>query len=62
MHLALALAPTVFVAFELSLTGLVVWWLAAHQRFPLAERSLHGFALGYEAVLVPHLMLSLHLV
>jgi uncharacterized protein DUF5658 len=62
MHLALALAPTVFVALKLCLTGVAVWWLAAHQRFPLADRSLHGFVLGYGAVLVSHLMLSLHLV
>jgi hypothetical protein len=62
MYLALVLAPTVFVALKLCLTGLAVWWLAAHQRFPLADRSLHGFVLGYGAVLVSHLMLSLHLV
>jgi hypothetical protein len=62
MHLALAHGPTAFVACKLSLTGVAVWWLAAHQQFPLANRSLHGLTLGYGAVLVSHLTLSLHLV
>jgi hypothetical protein len=62
MHLALAHGPTAFVACKCSLTGVAVWWLAAHQRFPLATRGLHGFAMGYGAVLVYHLLLSLRLV
>jgi uncharacterized protein DUF5658 len=62
MHLALAHGPTAFVACKLSLTGVAVWWLAAHQHFPLATRGLHGFALSYGAVLVYHLLLSWHLI
>ena len=62
MHLALAHGPTAFVACKLSLTGVAVWWLGAHQHFPIATRGLYGFALGYGAVLVSHLILSLHLV
>ena len=62
MSLALAHGPTVFVACKLSLTGVAVWWLAAHQHFPMATRGLYGFALGYGAVLVSHLILSLRLV
>jgi hypothetical protein len=62
MSLALVHGPTAFVAYKLSLTGVAVWWLAAHQHFPLATRGLHVFALGYGAVLVYHLILSLHLV
>jgi hypothetical protein len=62
MHLALAHGPTTFVACKLSLTGGAVWWLAAHQHFPLATRGLHGFAMGYGAVLVYHLLLSWHLI
>jgi hypothetical protein len=62
MYLALVHGPTVFVACKLSLTGMAVWWLAAHQQWPLAQCSLHGLALGYGVVLVYHLILSLHLV
>jgi hypothetical protein len=62
MSMALAHGPTVFVACKLSLTGVAVWWLAAHQHFPLATRGLHGFALGYGVVLLYHLILSLHLI
>jgi hypothetical protein len=62
MHLALAHGPTVFVALKLSLTGVAVWWLAAHQHFHLAGRSLHGLTLGYGTVLVYHLLLSWHLI
>jgi Domain of unknown function (DUF5658) len=62
MHLALAHGPTAFVALKLSLTGGAVWWLAAHQHFPLANRSLHGLTLGYGGVLVYHLLLALRLV
>ena len=60
--LALAHGPTVFVACKLSLTGVAVWVLAAHQQFPLAAGSLHGLALGYGVVLAYHLLLSLRLV
>ena len=62
MHLALAYGPTAFVALKLSLTGGAVWWLAAHQHFPLADRSLHGLTLGYGGVLIYHLLLALRLV
>ena len=62
MHLALAHGPTVFVAVKLSLTGVAVWVLAAHQQWPLAQYALHGLTLGYGGVLVYHLILSLRLV
>jgi hypothetical protein len=57
MHLALAYGPTVFVALKLSITGVAVWLLAAHQQWPLAMRGLYGLALAYGAVLVYHLVL-----
>jgi hypothetical protein len=44
------------------LTGVGVWVLAAHQQFPLAQRGLHGVALGYGVVLLYHLVLCLRLV
>ena len=62
MHLALAHGSPLFLALKLSLTGVAVGWLAAHQQWPLAVRSLHGLALGYGAVLVYHLVLSWRLV
>jgi uncharacterized protein DUF5658 len=62
MHLALAHGPTVFVTCKLSLTGVVVWFLAVHQQFPLAARGLHGLALGYGVVLAYHLVLVWRLV
>jgi hypothetical protein len=61
MHLALAYGPTVFVALKLSITGVAVWVLSAHQQWPLAVRGLYGLALGYGAVLVYHLVLCWHL-
>jgi hypothetical protein len=57
MQLALAYGPTVFVALKLSLTGVAVWVLAAHQQWPLAVRGLYGLALGYGVVLVYHVVL-----
>jgi hypothetical protein len=62
MHLALAHGPTVFVTCKLSITGVVVWFLAVHQQFPLATRGLHGLALGYGVVLAYHLALVWRLV
>jgi Domain of unknown function (DUF5658) len=62
MQLTLAYGPTVFVALKLSLTGVAVWWLAAHQQWPLAARGLYGIALGYGAVLVYHLVLCWRIV
>ena len=62
MHLALAYGPTVFVALKLSITGVAVWWLAAHQQWPLAARCLYALALTYGVVLVYHLVLCLRLV
>ena len=54
MRLALAYGPTVFVALKLSITGMAVWVLAAHQQWPLAVRGLYGLVLGYGAVLLYH--------
>jgi hypothetical protein len=62
MHLALTQGPTVFVTCKLSITGVVVWFLAVHQQFPLAARGLHGLALGYGVVLAYHLALVWRLV
>jgi hypothetical protein len=60
MHLALAHGPTAFVALKLSLTGVAVWWLAAHQQWSLAVRGLHALVLGYGIVLIYHLVLNVH--
>jgi Domain of unknown function (DUF5658) len=57
MRLALAYGPTVFVALKLSLTGVAVWVLAAHQQWPLAVRGLYVLALGYGVVLLYHVVL-----
>ena len=57
MRAALAYGPTVFVSLKLSITGVAVWLLSAHQQWPLAVRGLYGIALGYGAVLVYHLVL-----
>jgi hypothetical protein len=62
MHFALAYSPSAFLILKLSLTGVAVWWLAAHQQWPLAVRALHGLALTYSTVLVYHLVLCLGLV
>ena len=62
MHVALAYGPPVFIALKLGLTGVAVWWLAAHQQWSLAMRGLYGIALGYGVVLVYHLVLCLRLV
>ena len=62
MHLALAHGPTLFLALKVSLTGVAVWFLAAHQQWPLAVHGLHGLALSYGIVLVYHLVLNLRLV
>jgi hypothetical protein len=57
MQVALAYGPRVFVVLKVSLTGVAVWWLAAHQLWPLAARGLYALALGYGTVLVYHLVL-----
>jgi len=57
MQVAWAYGPIVFVVLKLSLTGVAAWWLAAHQQWPLATRSLYALALGYGTVLVYHLVL-----
>ena len=57
MDLALSWGPGAFTGIKMGLTGLGVWFLAAHQQFPLAYTALHGIALiylllgGYYAVL-----------
>jgi hypothetical protein len=60
--LALTEGTARFLHLKLSLTGVGVWMLAAHQQFPLAARGLHALALGYGMVLIYHLVLNLHLV
>jgi Domain of unknown function (DUF5658) len=62
MHMALAHGTTLFVTLKFSITGVAAWFLAAHQQFPLAYRSLHGLVLGYGTVLLYHLVLRLRLV
>ena len=57
MHLAIAHSQTLFLAVKIGVTGPAVWWLAAHQQWPLAVRGLYGLALGYGVVLVSHLVL-----
>ena len=57
MRLAIAHSQTLFLAVKIGITGAAVWVLAAHQQWPLAMRGLYGFALGYGAVLVYHLVL-----
>ena len=57
MHFAIAHSQTLFLAVKIGLTGPAVWWLAAHQQWPLAVRGLYGLALGYGVVLVYHLVL-----
>ena len=61
MHFAIAHSQTLFLAVKIGLTGPAVWWLAAHQQWPLAVRGLYGLALGYGVVLVSHLVLCLRL-
>jgi len=61
MDVALAQGTTLFVVLKLSITGVAAWFLAAHQRFPLAYRGLHGLALGYGMLLAYHLALVLRL-
>jgi len=61
MALILAQSPILFLPLKIGLTGAAVWWLAAHQQWPLALRGLYGLALGYGAVLVSHLVLCLRL-
>jgi Domain of unknown function (DUF5658) len=59
MSLILAHSPTLFLPLKIGITGTAVWWLAAHQQWPLAVRCLYGLALGYGVVLVYHLVLFL---
>jgi Domain of unknown function (DUF5658) len=62
MRLALSHSPTLCLQLKLSITGVAVWVLAAHQQFPLAQYCLHGLTLGYGGVLVSHLLFALGLV
>ena len=62
LALALAHGTPRFLQLKIGLTGGGVWLLAAHQQFPLAQRGLHGLALGYGVVLIYHLVLCLRLV
>jgi hypothetical protein len=57
LHLTLLHSSTLFLACKISLTGVGIWALAAHQQWPLATRGLSGLALLYGLVLVYHLLL-----
>jgi hypothetical protein len=48
-----------FVGIKMALTGIGVWFLAAHQHFPLAFRGLHVLATGYVGLLLIHAALLL---
>jgi hypothetical protein len=62
MRRTIVQSPTLIFAVKIGITGVAVWLLAAHQQWPLAVRGLYGLALGYGAVLVSHLVLSLRFV
>ena len=62
LTMALTYGTSRFLQLKISLTGVSVWWLAAHQQFPLAPRVLHGLTLGYGIVLGYHLVLCWRLV
>ena len=62
LAMALTNSTLLFLQLKIGLSGVGVWWLAAHQQFPLAQRGLHGLALGYGVVLIYHFVLSLRLV
>jgi hypothetical protein len=59
MALVLAYGTTPFVGLKMALTGLGVWFLAAHQYFPLAIKGLHILAGGYALLLCIHAALLL---
>src|SRR5881296_3617642 len=62
LAMALTNSTLLFLQLKIGLSGVGVWWLAAHQQFPLAQRGLHGLALGYGVVLIYPFVLSLRLV
>ena len=62
LAMALTNSTLLFLQLKIGLTGVGVWWLAAHQQFPLAQRGLHGLTLSYGVVLVYHFVLYLCLV
>jgi hypothetical protein len=47
LTMALTYGTPRFLQMKIGLTGVGVWWLAAHQQFPLAQRGLHGLTLSY---------------
>jgi Domain of unknown function (DUF5658) len=49
-------SPALIFAVKIGISGPAVWFLAAHQQWPLAVRGLYGLAVGYGAVLVSHLV------
>jgi Domain of unknown function (DUF5658) len=59
MALVLAHGTIPFVALKMALTGIGVWFLAAHQHFPLAFKGLHILAGGYALLLFIHTALLL---
>jgi hypothetical protein len=62
MQLALMHSTALFLALKLSLTGVAVWVLAAHQQWPLAVRGMQWLALGYGMVVLYHLVLCVRFV
>lgn len=57
MALALAHGYTTFVGVKMALTGAGVWFLAAHQQFPLASKALPSLGCVYVVLLAYHLVL-----
>jgi hypothetical protein len=59
MALVLAYGPAPFMGLKMALTGIGVWFLAAHQHFPLAVKGLHILTGGYALLLCIHTALLL---
>jgi hypothetical protein len=57
MALILVYGQAPFVGVKMVLTGMGVWFLAAHQQFSLALRALYGIVGLYLALLAYHLLL-----
>jgi hypothetical protein len=57
MAWVLTKGDTLFLGLKLGMTGLGVWFLAAHQQFTLARYGLSGLALVYGVLLSYHALL-----
>ena len=60
MVLALHHGHGMFIVTKMTATGLGVWLLAAHQRFPCACMALYGLAGSYLLLLIYHIILIGH--